>query len=160
MNTITTALRRLKLGIYIVTASAGEGTKRVSNGLTAAWVTQVSQRPPMVVVSIAPARYTLELIRKAGSFGLNVMAQGERGVELGRLFGLVSGRKMDKLAQVKWESGAKLGVPLLKEASTWMECRMVDEFPAGDHFLMVGEVVAATIRGEEETLTYRFNDYW
>ena len=156
MSVTTTALRRLKLGIYVITASAGER----HNGLTAAWVTQASHKPPMVVVSIAPARYTLELIRKAGSFGLNVMAEGERGIELGRLFGLNSGRKMDKMAQVDWEPGAQRGVPLLNEASVWMECRLVDEFPAGDHFQVVGEVVASKVRDDAETLTYRFNDYW
>lgn len=156
MNDTTTAMRRLKLGIYIVTASAGERR----NGLTAAWVTQASQKPPMLVVSIAPARYTLELIREARSFGVNIMAEERRGIELGRLFGLKSGRKVDKLTQVDWEPGTELGVPLLREATVGMECKLVDEFPAGDHLLVVGEVKATTVRSDDETLTYRFNDYW
>ncbi len=156
MSEIRAALKRLNLGVYIVTASHGDS----HNGMTAAWVCQASHKPPMVVVSIAPPRYSLELIRKAGGFGLNVLAQGERGVELGKLFGLESGRKTDKLARVDWEPGAELGTPVLEEAIAWMECKLTDEFPAGDHLLVVGEIVAAGARGDEAPLKYRFEDYW
>lgn len=156
MSNITSAMSRLKLGVYVVTASH-EGQ---NNGMTAAWVTQASISPPMVVVSIAPSRYTMELIRGAGAFGLSVLPEGERGIELGRLFGRSSGRDHDKLAEVGWTYATKQGTPRLKEATAWMDCKLVNEFVAGDHILVVGELVASGCESEKETLTYRTTDYW
>ncbi|CAD7779322.1 hypothetical protein BLFGPEAP_02223 [Candidatus Methanoperedenaceae archaeon GB50] len=44
-------------GVYIVTTKSGER----KNGMTAAWVSQVSFKPPLIMAAIAPARYTYGL---------------------------------------------------------------------------------------------------
>ena len=45
--------------VVVITAKSGE---RI-NGMTAAWIMQCSFDPAMVAVSIAPERFTYELIR-------------------------------------------------------------------------------------------------
>jgi len=43
------------------------------NGMTAAWITPVSMKPPLITVSIAPRRYTYKLIKETGDFTVNVL---------------------------------------------------------------------------------------
>jgi flavin reductase (DIM6/NTAB) family NADH-FMN oxidoreductase RutF len=62
------AFTALVHGVYVVTTRVGEKV----NGMTAAWVSQVSLNPLMVMVSIAPARYSHTLIKEAGIFAINV----------------------------------------------------------------------------------------
>lgn len=149
-----TAAKALLHGVYIVTAKHGD--KR--NGMTAAWVSQVSFRPLLVMVSVAPERYTHELIDRSGHFALNTLAEGQK--ELARSFGFRTGRKADKLEGVRCAS-APNGSPLLEEALAWLECKVVDKVSAGDHTLFIGEVVAGDVlRTDLEPLPFRWGDFF
>ena len=77
-------------GVYIVTAR----TKERINGMTAAWISQVSMNPVLLMVSIAPARFTYGLIKESGYFAVNVLTEGQEG--LAQSYGFRSGRKHDK----------------------------------------------------------------
>jgi len=50
----TLIARATPTGVYVVTVKAGDKI----NGMTAAWVTQVSFKPARVGVAIAPQRHT------------------------------------------------------------------------------------------------------
>ena len=63
------AFAALVHGVYVVTTRVGEKI----NGMTAAWVSQVSLKPLLVMVSIAPPRYTHTLIKESGIFAINVL---------------------------------------------------------------------------------------
>ncbi|MFH1933409.1 MAG: flavin reductase family protein [Pseudomonadota bacterium] len=124
----------ITLGLYIVTVKAGNGI----NGMTAAWVSRVSRNPPMVMVSIGHKSYTNELIKKAGYFVVNTLAQGQQ--EIGKHFGFVSGRDVDKLKDIELIEGES-GAPILKEAMSYLECEVSDTFITGDHTLFIGKVI-------------------
>jgi flavin reductase (DIM6/NTAB) family NADH-FMN oxidoreductase RutF len=145
--------RALLHGVYVVTARHEER----QNGMTAAWVSQVSFRPPLVMVSIAPERYTHELIERSGHFAVNALHEGQ--TELARGFGFRSGRKTDKLAGVPHHAAAN-GSPVLDEALAYLECRVVDRVTAGDHTLFLGEVVGGDVLNDREPLPFRWADYF
>jgi len=147
------AARALLHGVYILTARDGERL----NGMTAAWVSQVSFRPLLVMVSVAPERYTHELIERSGYFAVNSLER--RQTELARGFGFRSGRKVDKLAGVKHHA-APHGSPVLDEAVAWLECRVVDRIKAGDHTLFIGEVVAGEALSDKELLPFSWSDFF
>lgn len=138
MNVGEIVFSSLVQGVYVVTTRLGD---RI-NGMTAAWVSQVSFNPLMVMVSIAPARYSHDLIKESGIFAINVLT-GEQ-VDLAKRFGYKSGRKVDKFAGLPYLTGVT-GAPLLPQAYAYLELKLVDTFPAGDHSLFVGEVVDAKI---------------
>ena len=69
------AFAALVHGVYVVTTRVGDKI----NGMTAAWVSQVSLKPLLVMVSIAPPRYTHTLIQESGVFAINVLAQRPGG---------------------------------------------------------------------------------
>jgi flavin reductase (DIM6/NTAB) family NADH-FMN oxidoreductase RutF len=45
---------------------------------------------------------------------------------------------------------------LLREALAWFECKVVNEYPAGDHVLVLGKVVGGKLLDSEaEPMSYR-----
>ncbi|MFH1977429.1 MAG: flavin reductase family protein [Pseudomonadota bacterium] len=125
-------------GVYIITVKA----KDKKNGMTASWISKVSQEPPMVMVSIGLAKYTGYLIKEAGCFAINTLAHGQQ--ELGKHFGFVSGITVDKLKDIPSFEG-KRGIPILKQAFSFLICECVDSITAGDHMIFIGKVVEGGI---------------
>jgi len=115
------------------------------NVMTASWVSQVSFKPLMVKVSVAPERYTYELISKSGEFVISILTAEQ--VEVANFCGSRSGRDTDKVAAVglRTRPGEAVKVPVLEDCLANMECRVVAAHPAGDHVLFVGEVVGGSV---------------
>ncbi|MDD5093365.1 MAG: flavin reductase family protein [Dehalococcoidia bacterium] len=115
------------------------------NAMTVAWHSSVSQKPPLIGISIAPKRYTYELILEAGEFGVNFLP-----LEMGELIaavGGVTGKDVDKFARfnIAREQPLKTSVPILADAYAAYECRLVEHRTYGDHEWFVGEVVATHV---------------
>lgn len=113
-------------------------------GMFAAWWSQLSFKPFMMGVGIAPERYTYKLIKYSEKFGVNFL--DFRYVEETPYIGDVSERFLrDKIRKGGFEvfRGQELGVPLLIQASGAMELKVVDVVETGDHDLFIGEVVSA-----------------
>jgi flavin reductase (DIM6/NTAB) family NADH-FMN oxidoreductase RutF len=138
-------------GVCVVTVKAGDKI----NGMTAAWYTRVSFSPPLVMVSVAPKRFTHDLIKKAGSFCINLLAEDQ--LPYAKAFGFSSGRTTDKFRGVKHKPG-KTGSPILDGAAAYLDCRLIHSYDAGDHTLFVGEVVEAGAT-EKRPLHSRMEDY-
>ena len=141
-------------GVYVVTTRVGEKI----NGMTAAWVSQVSLNPPLVMVSIAPSRYSHDLIKESGVMAVNVLTSEQ--VELGKRFGYKSGRKVDKCAGLAWITKVT-GAPILPQAYAYLDMKVASTFPAGDHTLFVGEVVEAEIlHPQAQPLIFKKSDFF
>jgi flavin reductase (DIM6/NTAB) family NADH-FMN oxidoreductase RutF len=137
-----TILRRFPYGLYIVSvASGGE-----QHGMTANWVTQAAFEPPMVVVAVENNSKTIGMIRDSHHFAISVLQQGQR--ELAGKLGRTSEQAPHKLKGIKTKPAPVSGTPVLVEGVGWVECRVVATLPAGDHTLVLGEVVAAGVENE------------
>src|SRR5665647_507649 len=148
------AFTALVHGVYVITTRAGEKI----NGMTASWVSQVSLKPPLVMVSIAPSRYTHTLIMESDIFAINVLASDQ--VDLAKRFGYKSGRKIDKLAGLE-TLATPSGAPVLAQAYAYLDLKLVHTFTAGDHTLFVGEVVEAKILNpESRPLIFKKSDFF
>jgi 3-hydroxy-9,10-secoandrosta-1,3,5(10)-triene-9,17-dione monooxygenase reductase component len=126
------ALGQFATGVTIVT-TVGEGDKPV--GVTANSFNSVSLNPPMVLWSLSAAAYSRGAFVDARYFCVHVLAADQEG--LSRKF---AARGSDKFANVNWKRG--LGsVPLLQEYAARFQCRKAQQFPVGDHVVIVGEVL-------------------
>ncbi len=143
----------MSYGVYVVISKASD---RV-NGLTVAWASQVSLKPPMVAVAVDKRWYSHELLSRGEHFTVNVLADDQ--VPLGKHFGSSSGRTTDKLERVMWEPGAN-GVPNLAGCSAWIECRKIDTVSTGDHTLFIGEVVASELNEAKTGQVYDRGAYY
>jgi len=148
------AFTALVHGVYVVTTRLDDKV----NGMTASWVSQVSLKPLLVMVSIAPPRYSHTLIKESGVFALNVLTSDQ--VELGKRFGYKSGRSIDKFAGLNWTTAAT-GAPILPQAYAYLDLKLVHSFTAGDHTLFVGEAVAAKIlHPQSQPLIFKKTDFF
>lgn len=150
---MTTLLDWLETPVTIITAAHGGRT----NGMTAAWVTQVSFSPTLLVVSIAPERFTHGLIVDARSFAVNVLRQGQESIA--KDLGTRSGQNGEKLSAYKLRT-SKTGSPLLLDAGAYYDCRLVKETAAGDHTLFIGEVVDSGLLQGGPFLPFKTKEYF
>jgi flavin reductase (DIM6/NTAB) family NADH-FMN oxidoreductase RutF len=148
------AFAALVHGVYVVTTRLQD----VVNGMTASWVSQVSLKPLLVMVSIAPSRYSHSLIKDSGIFAINVLDSTQ--ADLGKRFGFKSGRQVVKFAGLEWISAAT-GAPILPQAYAYLDLKLTETYPAGDHTLFLGEVVAARIlHPQTQPLVFKKSDFF
>ena len=143
-------LRSFVYGLYAL----GVKHEGASHAMTVNWATQVSFEPPMLAVAIEKESKSLPMVRGAGAFTLSVFPTGARQVA-GRL-GRHSRNVPDKLEGVAHHPGPLSDAPILDDATGWLECSVRSEVDAGDHVLMIAEVMEAGVGPvEAETLTLR-----
>jgi flavin reductase (DIM6/NTAB) family NADH-FMN oxidoreductase RutF len=140
--------RCLTNGLYVV--GVAHGNQR--NAFTAAWITQVSFDPPLLGLSINPAHASYPILMAAGVFTVSVLRQGQ--LELARHFGTQSGRVIDKLVGQRWQAALE-GAPVLLDAAAYLECRLIGRHAAGDHELVLAQVVGGRVLAPDaKPMTY------
>lgn len=115
------------------------------NPMTIGWFMPVSMKPPMIALAMGHGRHTLEAIRHSREFVLSLLSEPQ--ADLARYFGTHSGREIDKFASVHCETlkAQRIDGCLIKDAVANFECIIKEEVVAGDHVLLIGEVVCAHI---------------
>lgn len=106
------------------------------------WTMRASGAPPMIAISVAPTRYTHDLIADAGEF---VLAWPGRDLAAATLYcGTHSGRDTDKFAHggVTPLPARHVGAPLIQECVANLECRVTGRLTTGDHTIFAAEIVA------------------
>jgi 3-hydroxy-9,10-secoandrosta-1,3,5(10)-triene-9,17-dione monooxygenase reductase component len=143
------ALARFATGVAFVTAAPdGEPFGLVVNTLTS-----VSLEPPLVSFSPARSSVTWTRMRRAGRFGVSVLGrQHERFAKRATAPGA------DRFAGLDWKLGPG-GAPLLTDALATIECEIVAEHPAGDHWIVVGQVDALQISPIKDPLIFFASAY-
>ncbi|UCE29924.1 MAG: flavin reductase family protein [Candidatus Bathyarchaeota archaeon] len=114
-----------------------------ANVITLAWCMPASIHPPLLVISIAPKRYSHKLIEEAKEFVVNIPAMNL--VKETLFCGRRTGRKHDKFKETQLTPlPAKIvQPPIIKECVAHLECRLHQQTTTGDHTLFIGEILAA-----------------
>lgn len=140
------ALRALPHPVFLVGCTF-EGNYHVFVGT---WLTQVSFKPPLVAFACRKETGSHEMIRKSGVFSLNILDAKQADVAKAFLKGATfHGNTVNGYEFTTNGSGA----PLLKDASSHLECRVVQETEGGDHRVFIGEIVYAKSRSGERSLS-------
>jgi 3-hydroxy-9,10-secoandrosta-1,3,5(10)-triene-9,17-dione monooxygenase reductase component len=143
-GTFRDALARFATGVAFVTAApAGEPAGLIVNSLTS-----VSLVPPLIAFCPSRTSLTWSRMRRTRRFGVNVLGrQHERFVRR------ATPAHADRFAGVDWKPGRQ-GVPLLSDAISSLECQIVVEHSAGDHWIVVGRVDNLHISPIEDPLVF------
>jgi flavin reductase (DIM6/NTAB) family NADH-FMN oxidoreductase RutF len=128
-------MRRFPAGVAVLTVDV-EGERL---GLTVGSLVSLSLEPPLVGVAVSRQAAMHELLRRADSFALSLLAAGQEGIAQHFARGVPP---IALWHGVETRPGAA-GAPLLEGALGWLECRTATEHEAGDHTLFVGEVLSA-----------------
>jgi flavin reductase (DIM6/NTAB) family NADH-FMN oxidoreductase RutF len=138
-------LGRLPTGVVVVTG----GDPKHPSGLVCGSFMSVSLEPPLVVVSPAKTSSSWPAIEAGGTFCANVLGDGQE--HLARRFAQSGGNKFDG---IDWHPAPATGSPLLDEVAAWIDCRVYQRFEAGDHLLVLGEVLELSVHGDTGALVF------
>lgn len=131
-----------------------QGKSGPPNVLAIAWIMPVSTSPPMLVFAIRRERHSYRLIEETREFVVNVASYelSDRVLYCGRR----SGKDVNKFKATGLTPGKarRVGVPIVAECVTHIECRVVETIPKGDHVLVIGEVLTAYVRSDDFKVTY------
>lgn len=144
---LAAALGRIPSGIFILTVASGT----VETGMLASWAQQCSFQPPQVSLAIKREREIASLLAKDAYFTLNLLesSQTDMIAHFGKGFPLDA----DAFAGLEVTREPGRG-PVLSEALAYLQCRVVDRFPAGDHDLFVAAVVAGRLLDEGQPMVH------
>ncbi len=121
-------------GITVVTVLAADGTP---HGMTANSFTSVSLVPPLILVCVDHQSRVLDYLRTGRFFGINVLNENQQAISA---HFARSGH--DRFFGIEWTAG-QTGVPLLPDCLAYFECSPSQVVEAGDHAILIGEVLTA-----------------
>jgi len=149
---IPVAMRRHSIEPTVFVVSKND--EGVVNVMAAGWNIKCSYDPPMMAVALKVGHHTEKLIRESGEFVLAVpSAEMQDQLEY---VGSVSGADVNKLkhTDLKLQAADEITTPLLSDARVNYECRLTQAVLTGDHYMCVGEVVAAHYNSEKDQLYF------
>ena len=129
------ALGRITGGLYIVTASQGEGDARRSGAMVASWVSQASFKPPGLSVAVAKDRAIEALMQVGDPFVINVLRQDDHKPLMQHfLKRFLPGA--DRFEGVNVIEDAAEGGPVLADALAYLSCRVAQRMEGPDHWII------------------------
>lgn len=127
------ALGNFATGVTVVTAATASGRKV---GVTANSFNSVSLDPPLILWSIDKRSNSHEVFEAASHFAVNVLAADQ--IDLSNNF---ARPKDDRFAEIEFEPGEG-GAPVFADCSARFHCEKFQQVDGGDHWIMIGKVVA------------------
>lgn len=141
-----TTLRMIPYGLFVMTTK----DDKTMTGAAVNWLTQASFQPPLVVLAAKADASSTGMIEKSGLFCINVLETGQTA--LASAFFKHVEPQGNKFGDIEFELSPN-GLPVLKDALGYFECRVREKVAIGDHTIFVGEVVEAGLHREGEPLT-------
>ncbi|QGQ44830.1 flavin reductase family protein [Metabacillus sediminilitoris] len=133
-------------GVTILTTTDIEGTPL---GLTVNSFASVSLDPLMILWSIDHRVSTIQSFIEGGKFAVHILA-GEQQ-ELCKTF---ASKNVDRFSNCTWQLSDNQ-LPIIEGAFAVMECKTFKTVEAGDHTILIGEVINIQKEDKEPMLYHR-----
>ena len=146
-----TALNRIGYGLYVVTSNDGQK----DNGLIVNTVTQVSDSPNRVAVTINKQNYSHHVIRQTGKMNVNCL-DTSAPFSLFENFGFRSGRNADKfegMEELRSDNGLRF---LPRHINAMMSLQVENYVDLGSHGMFICSVTEARVISDRESMTYAY----
>ena len=143
-------MRQLPYPVTIVTASAGEQIR----GVTIGSFTSLSMEPPLVSFNIEHKAQMFPLLAEANHFVVHI--PGTSQAELCNRFAVPDLSGTEQFARINYSLNDQ-DVPVLKGVVAVIHCQKYDLIEAGDHSVVVGEVLKIERHKTEEPGILYFN---
>ena len=135
-------------GVAVMTTEA-DGAP---HGMTANAVSSVSLSPPLVLVCVDRTAHMATAVAAGGVFALSFLAEDQAALS-SRFADRSRGEGEEEFVGVDWSTAAT-GARVLAGAVGFVDCRVDTIAEAGDHLIVIGEVVALGARPELAPLAY------
>lgn len=145
------AFFKMSYGIYLITSKRGELSGYIANTAF-----QVTSEPPKIAISCHKNNISTHIIEESGVFNLSVLEKDTDAGLIG-LFGYQSGHEDEKFERVDYKLGNNGAPVILSHSIAYFECKVVDKFDVGSHYLFIGEVTDGELLArEKDPLTYSY----
>ncbi len=146
-----TALFNIGYGLYVVTSNDG----KKDNGLIVNTVTQVTNTPNRIAVTINKDNYSHHVIKQTGKMNINCLSE-EAPFVVFEQFGFQSGRNVDKFADCE-PMRADNGLVVLPRYINSVLALKVEQYVDLDtHGMFICSVTEARVMSDKPTMTYTF----
>ena len=146
-----TALFNIGYGLYVVTSNDG----RKDNGLIVNTVTQVTNTPNRLAVTINKANYSHHIIKQTGIMNINCLTV-EAPFSVFENFGFVSGRNVDKFANCEPLRSDNGLVFLPRYINSFMSLKVEQYVDLDTHGMFICSITEARVINDKETMTYTY----
>jgi 3-hydroxy-9,10-secoandrosta-1,3,5(10)-triene-9,17-dione monooxygenase reductase component len=133
-------------GVTVVTGVDADGSPV---GFTANAVASVSLDPLLVLFCADRASASLPVLLRTGFFAVSVLRAEDE--EIARRF--ADDIRDERFRRLELKSVVE-DLPILKNALAWMACRVWRSVEAGDHAILIGEVIECDARPQGEPLVF------
>ena len=145
------ALFNIGYGLYVVTSNDGQK----DNGLIVNTVSQVTNTPNRVAVTINKANYSYHIIKQTGIMNVNCL-DVSAPFSVFQNYGFQSGRTADKFAGVE-ELRSDNGLRFLpRYINSFMSLKMESFVDLDTHGMFICSVTEARVMSDKETMTYTY----
>ncbi len=146
-----TALFNIGYGLYVVTSNDG---KR-DNGLIVNTISQVTNTPNRVAVTINKENYSHHIIKQTGIMNVNCLSV-DAPFSVFERFGFQSGRNVDKFEGcevLRSDNGLAF---LCSYINSFISLKVTDYVDLGTHGMFICEITEARVMSDHETMTYTY----
>ena len=145
------ALFNIGYGLYVITSRDG----KKDNGLIVNTVTQVTNTPNRIAVTINKDNYSHHVIKQSGIMNINCLST-EAPFDVFKHFGFQSGRNVDKFADctpLRSDNGL---VFLPRYINSFMSLKVESYVDLDTHGMFICSVTEARVLSDKETMTYTY----
>ncbi len=145
------ALFNIGYGLYVITSNDG----KKDNGLIVNTVTQVTNTPNRIAVTINKVNYSHHVIKQTGKMNINCLTV-DAPFKVFETFGFQSGRNVDKFADctpLRSDNGL---VFLPRYINSFMSLKVEQYVDLDTHGMFICSITEARVLGDRETMTYTY----
>ena len=145
------ALFNIGYGLYVVTSNDGNR----DNGLIVNTVSQVTNTPNRIAVTINKENYSHHVIKNTGIMNLNIL-DTTAPFSIFQKFGFQSGRRVDKFADCETLRADNGLVFLPRHINAFISLKVENYVDLGTHGMFICAITESRVISHTETMTYSY----
>ena len=145
------ALNNIGYGLYVVTSNDG----KKDNGLIVNTITQVTNTPNRIAVTINKENYSHHVINQTGIMNVNCLSI-DAPFSVFEKFGFVSGRNVDKFKNCTPNRSDNGLIFLPRYINSFMSLKVEQYVDLGTHGMFICSITEARVINNQETMTYAY----
>ena len=145
------ALFNIGYGLYVVTSNDG----KKDNGLIVNTVTQLTNTPNRVAVTISKENYSHHIIKQSGKMNVNCLTT-DAPFQVFEKFGFTSGRNEDKFKDCVPNRSDNGLIFLPRYINSFMSLKVDKYVDMDTHGMFICSITEARVLSDKETMTYTY----
>ena len=145
------ALFNIGYGLYVVTSNDG----KKDNGLIVNTVTQLTNTPNRVAVTISKENYSHHIIKQSGKMNVNCLTT-DAPFQVFEKFGFTSGRNEDKFKDCVPNRSDNGLIFLPRYINSFMSLKVDKYVDMDTHGMFICSIAEARVLSDKETMTYTY----